>query len=127
LKPSRLATAATMRRMMIHLIMSDSGNAMAAQRRRTGAGSTRRRAVRVAPGGGVLSGKPGGHVPHFARKHGTEALARNASRVQRREQAFARLLDRLIGEVERAPVATGGEGRVAEPHALDCLVGILVV
>ena len=42
--------------------------------------------------------------PHLARPQRREALGRDAALGQRRRQIDGRLLDRLVGEAERAPV-----------------------
>ncbi len=67
------------------------------------------------------------HVPDLAGQHGAEAFARDACRVERGKKPVARLVDRLVGELERAPVVAGGKGGIAELHAFHRFVRVLVL
>ena len=116
--PSKLATAAIMRRIRIHLII-------------------KRRSARIICVGITRKffalfrqpacGQEMRHVPDLAWQHGAEGFPRDAFGVQRGIKPVAGFTDRFVGEVERAPVAAGGKGGIAEQHAFDSLFRVLML
>src|SRR5690606_28300245 len=67
------------------------------------------------------------HLENLARSHRPEALAWQAPRIERGVQRLDGLLDALVGQLEGAPVMTGHMRGIAEQHALDRLVRVLVL